>query len=280
MTMLTDNSYGKTDVRLMKVNRGPERDEIVEMTVDIQLWGDLEEGYTAGDNTKVLPTDTMKNTVYAMARKHPVKTPEQFGQILAEHFVSTQPQIHRSRIEIVQRPWEHLPVDGAPHPHVFTGNSGERRTAEVLHTDEETTVRSGIRDLMLLKSSDSGFENFVEDEFTTLEETNDRVLATRLEAHWLHTDPTVDFASHHSGVRQTLTETFANHDSLSVQHTLYAMGEAVLEQFDDVAGIYVSMPNVHNIPVDLEPFGLDNPHEILKPIDAPSGYIDATLTRG
>lgn len=280
MSNLNQNSYGKSDVRLMKVNRGRERDEIVELSIDIRLWGELEAGYTDGDNTNVLPTDTMKNTVYAMARKHPVESPEQFGRILADHFVSSQPQIERARIELARRPWEHVTVDAKPHPHAFSGVSGERHTAAVEHTGDATTIRSGVRDLTLLKSKDSGFSNFVEDEFTTLDEIDDRVLATSLEANWLHTGHDIDFTDHQRRVRDRLVGVFAEHESLSVQHTLHAMGEEVLEGFPDIREIYLSMPNVHNLPVDLQPFDMDNPHEILRPVDEPSGYIDATLSRG
>ncbi len=279
MIELAQDSYGKSDIRLMKVRRGPERHEIVEMTVDIRLTGDLAAGYTDGDNTRVLPTDTMKNTVYALAKKHPVKSPEQFASLLAEHFVSSQPQIAEARVDISQRLWEHASVGASPHPHAFTGVSCERHTASVVHSDDNTSIRSGIRDLVLLKSKDSGFSDFLEDEYTTLKPTDDRVLATRLSANWLHSGDDVDYAAHHRGVRSTLIDVFANHESLSVQHTMYAMGEKALEEFTGVSEIYLAMPNVHNLVVDLAPFGMDNPHEILKPIDEPSGHIDATLRR-
>ncbi len=280
MTQMTHDSYGKSDVRIMKVIRGPERHDIVEYRVDIRLEGDLSEGYTEGDNTSVLPTDTMKNTVYAMARKHSFDSPEQFALILAEHFVGSQPAIELAEIAVASRPWQPMRVGTVTHPHAFTQSSGERRTAFVEHSDEATNVKAGIRDLIILKSADSGFSDFVRDEYTTLEETDDRVLASSLEATWSYTSRDVDFNLIHPGVRKALLKVFSNHDSLSVQHTLYAMGEKVLQDFGEVADIHIVMPNKHNLPVDLEPFDMDNPHQILMPIDEPSGHIEATLRRG
>lgn len=280
MIEMTHDSYGKSDVRLMKVTRGAERHAVKEVTVDIRLQGDFEEGYYTGDNTKVLPTDTMKNTVYALARKHPVETPEQFALLLAEHFVDSQPQISSANVAVAERPWQHLDVDDAPHPHAFTQATGERRTGVVEHHDDATTIRGGLRDLVILKSANSGFSNFVEDQYTTLGETDDRVLATSLEASWTYSSTDLGFAALHRDIRALLVEVFANHKSLSVQHTLYAMGERVLQDCSDVTTIHLQMPNKHNLPVDLEPFGMDNPHQILLPIDEPSGFIEATLKRG
>ena len=280
MIEMTHDSYGKSDVRLMKVTRGPERHHVIEVSVDIRLEGDFEAGYTDGDNTKVLPTDTMKNTVYALARRHPVETPEQFALLLAEHFVDSQPQIARALVSVAERPWNNLEIDGRAHPHAFSQATGERRTAVVDHRPESTQVRGGLRDLVILKSANSGFSNFVEDEFTTLAETDDRVLATSLEASWRYDSTDRDFAAVHGEARTILLKVFAAHESLSVQHTLHAMGERVLQEITGLTTIHLQMPNKHNLPVDLEPFGMDNPHQILLPIDEPSGFIEATLKKG
>lgn len=283
MIEMTDNRYGKADVRLMKVNRDEEPHEVTELRIDIRLEGDLEEAYSEGDNTDVLPTDTMKNTVYALARSHQVTTPDQFGLLLADHFVESQPPIRRATIEIAESPWDRVDTGAGAHPRAFTQNRGERRLSRIEHVEDdtvETTAVGGIGDLVLLKSTDSGFSNFVEDQYTTLEEEDDRVLATSLEARWTYQSPNVDFDDQYERIRAKLVEVFANHDSLSVQHTLHAMGTAVLEHFPDVSKIHIEMPNKHNLPVDLDPFGKDNPYQVLKPIDEPSGVIEATLKRG
>ena len=280
MIEMTHDSYGKAGVRLMKVDRGDEPHRVTELTVDIRLEGDLADGYTEGDNTQVLPTDTMKNTVYALAKSHRVSTPDRFGLVLADHFVETQPQIHRATVDIAERPWEHIDAGDGPHPRAFTQARGERRLSRVDRTFDETVVEGGIRDLVILKSTDSGFSNFVEDEYTTLDETDDRVLATSLEASWRYTSTDVDYDELHDEIRKTLIGVFADHESLSVQHTLHAMGTAVLEEFSDVDKIHIEMPNKHNLPVDLKPFDMDHDYEILKPIDEPSGLIEATLQRG
>lgn len=279
MVMIAHDSYGKSDVRVMKVTHSPEGDRVVEYSVDIRVEGDFVEGYLTGDNTKVLPTDTMKNTVYALAKKSELASPEEFALELARHFLDNHAWAERVLVAVTERPWASMTTGGKPHPTAFVQSTGERRTAFVDHSEEETLVEGGLSDLVILKSTNSGFSDFLHDEYTTLKDAADRVLATSLSASWAYDRDEVDYPVARERIREALLSSFADHKSLSVQHTLYAMGEAALKAVEEVESIHIEMPNKHNLPVDLSSFGMENPHEILMPIDEPSGYIEATLTR-
>jgi len=274
---LGENNYGKQRVRILQVVRRPDRHDIRELTLGIRLEGDFESAHSKGDNRKVLPTDTMKNTVYALAKQHAIESPEEYCLRLANHFLSRNPQVSRVRVEAAQTLWSRLSVDGKPHPHTFTSSTSEKRTAALTATREEKALYAGIEGLVVLKTTDSAFEHFLKDEYTTLLEARDRILATTIRATWLCRENAIDFDSTGHGVRQTLLETFAGHDSESLQHTLYAMGEAVLKKFAGIREIHLSLPNKHYNLVDMSPFHLDNPKEIFLPTDEPHGLIEATL---
>jgi urate oxidase len=222
----------------------------------------------------------MKNTVYALAKDHFDRDIESFGLFLTEHFVRNNPPVARARVELSERPWERLMVEGRPHPHAFSRPGGERRTARITRTRQGALIESGLEDLVLAKSARSGFSGFVKDGFTTLKETEDRILATAVKASWLYTGAPEDFDGSFQGIRQTLLETFAGHQSASVQHTLYAMGEAVLKDHAEAAEVRLSLPNRHHILVDLSPFGLENRNEVFVATEEPFGLIEATLKRG
>jgi len=275
---LGKNNYGKQRVRVLQVVRRPDRHDIKELTLSIRLEGDFELAHTKGDNRKVLPTDTMKNTVYALAKQHAIESPEEFCLRLAEHFLSRNPQVSRVRVEAAQTLWSRLSVEGKPHPHTFTSSTSEKRTAALSATREEKTLHAEIEGLVVLKTTDSAFENFLRDQYTTLKEDRDRILATAIRAAWLYRDNPADFDSTWHGVRQTLLESFAGHDSESLQHTLYAMGEAVLKKFTGIREVHLSLPNKHYNLFNLSPFHLDNPKEIFLPTDEPHGLIEATLS--
>jgi urate oxidase len=277
---LGENSYGKSRVRLLRVSRQEGRHDIRELTLAIRFEGDFETAHTKGDNRKILPTDTMKNTVYALARQHAIETPEEFGLHLMEHFVTYNQQVSRVRIEIAESLWARLPHGGKPHATTFTRAGGEKRTAVLTGTREGTTIRSGIEDLVVLKTTNSAFEDFLRDPFTTLQEDRNRILATSIQADWLYpAGEETEFGPVWHGVRQMLLETFAEHKSLSLQHTLYAMGEAVLHNFENVREIHLALPNKHFNLVDLDPLGMDNPAEVFLPVDEPHGSIEATLRK-
>src|SRR5262249_34660839 len=224
--MLTWNRYGKSRVRLVKLRRARDPHEIVDLTVDVLLEGAFEKVYTDGDNSACLATDTMKNTVYALARQDPIAHVEAFALRLASHFAA-KPAVSRARIAAVEHRWDRVAVDGRPHPHAFVQPGGEQWTTVVPRDAGGSQVTSGLTNLVVLKTTDSAFSGFPRDEFTTLPETEDRILATSITATWNYRASTADFAARER-VRAALVETFAAHDSRSVQETLYAMGEAAL----------------------------------------------------
>jgi urate oxidase len=276
---LGENSYGKSRVRLLRVQRQEGRHDIRELTVAVRFEGDFETAHTKGDNRKILPTDTMKNTVYALARQHSFETVEEFGLHLMEHFVTYNTQVSRVRIEIAESLWARMSHGGKPHVSAFTRAGDEKRTAVLVGTHEGTKIRAGIADLVVLKTTNSAFENFLRDPFTTLKEDRNRILATAIRADWLYPGEEMEFGPLWHGVRQMLLETFAEHKSLSLQHTLYAMGEAVLNNFDNIQEIHLSLPNKHFNLLDLDPLGMDNPGVVFLPIDEPHGSIEATLRK-
>jgi urate oxidase len=266
---LGPNQYGKAETRVVRVTRDPGGDRLTDLNVSVSLRGDLAASHLTGDNAAVLPTDTQKNTVYAFAREHGIDDIESFAARLARHFVESQPSIHGARVGIEQYPWQ--PVDGR---HTFRRDGGEIRTACVHHSADATQVVSGVRDLVLLKTTDSQFHGFVKDRYTTLPETHDRILATSVNATWRH-DGTAAFAA----ARAALLQAFADTHSLALQQTLFAMGARVLEQCPAVVEVKLSLPNRHHFLVDLTPFGLDNPDEVYYAADRPYGLIEGTVRR-
>ena len=273
------NTYGKNAVNLSRIIRHEDYHEFRQVSVSVALTGDFDTAHTVGDNARILPTDTQKNTVYALAREHFTGTIEEFGLTLSQHFLSRNPQISLVRIEIVEHLWQRMAFDGAAHTHAFTGGGSEKRTTVVTRTATGATVASGLKGLMLLKTTKSAFTGFLKDEFTVLPEATDRILATECEASWEYTSAELDFESLYQQIRGSLLRTFAGHQSLSVQHTLYAIGEKILQENEVVKEISLVMPNKHHIPFNLEPFGLANTNEIFVATDAPFGYITGTVTR-
>ena len=273
------NRYGKSGIRLVKLVRHPDRHDLKDLTVSVSFEGDFEVVHTVGDNSAVLPTDTMKNTVYALAKQHTLEHIEAFGLALGGHFLEANPQVSRVVVEIRERMWERVEAGGRPAPSAFLGSRGETRTASVDYSRERVSMRSGLDDLLLLKSSRSAFSGFLRDRYTTLLDTEDRILATALTASWLYRESSGNFTRLWGEVRRALLDEFAAHDSRSVQHTLYAMGEAVLELCPEVEEIRLTMPNKHHLPVDLSPFGLANENDVFVATEAPYGLIEATVTR-
>lgn len=279
LSCLARHSYGTSSVRVVKVIRRPDRHDLKEIAVDVQFEGDYEASYVIGDNRDVLPTDTMKNTVYALAKDHPLEQIEDFGLALADHFLAHQRQLSRVRLKLAEHAWARLAVSGRPDRQAFARAGGERRVARVTASREGATVEAGIEELVVIKTAGSSFEGYIKDKFTTLRETSDRLLATAITASWTYSGHEISFGLLWHGVRQVLLETFAQHESRSVQHTLFAMGEAVLQSYEDISEIRLSLPNKHHLLVDLSPFGLENRNEIFMPTDEPYGLIEATLDR-
>jgi urate oxidase len=277
MADLIWNRYGKSRIRLVKVRRSRDPHELVDLTIDVQLEGAFEAVYVDGDNGPCLATDTMKNTVYALARQDPIDHVEAFARRLADHFLA-RPVVSRVRISAIEQPWGRLSSGGRPHPHAFVQAGAEHWTAVVTRDARGSEIASGLANLVVLKTTDSAFAGFPRDQFTTLPETGDRIMATSITASWTYRPETADFSAR-AAVRRALVETFAAHQSRSVQHTLYAMGEAALAACADVTSITLTLPNRHHLLVDLKPFGLDNPNEIFVATDQPFGLIEATIRR-
>ena len=280
MIALGQNRYGKSRVRLVKVKRHPGYHELRDWTVELLLEGDFESCFVNGDNSKILPTDTMKNTVYSLARSSTAECMEEFGKELAAFLLQRNPQVSVARASISEKTWEHLSTHESPHPTTFVQSSGECQTAEVIaNRNDAPAVRSGFDNLVILKTAGSEFVGFIKDPLTTLPESTDRLFGTAVKARWNYLSPTVPFTTLRSKIRGTLLEVFAAHKSKSVQHTLYAMGEKVLADTREIADIELTMPNKHCLLVDLSRFGQDNPNELFSPIDEPHGYIEAHIRR-
>jgi urate oxidase len=279
MAKIAHSAYGKSRVRLVKVERHGERHDLTDLTVAIRFEGDFGASYVNGDNTEVLPTDTMKNTVYAFAAQGTLGEPEEFGQRLGRHFLERCRRAERVAIDLVHHLWNRIVTGDRAHPHAFLRDARAARTAHVSVTRDTSTIEAGLEGLVLLKSARSAFAGFPRDEYTTLAETTDRLLATSLSARWQYARADIPFGVSWVGVRQTLLEAFAAHDSRSVQHTLYAMADAVLASHDEVVRIHLAMPNKHHLPVDLAPFGLKNANEVFVATEEPHGLIEATVTR-
>jgi len=278
--VLGQNNYGKSRVRMVKVSRDGARHTVKEISVDIALEGDFKAIHCAGDNANCLPTDTMKNTVYALGKSHPLDSIEAFALHLARHFVEKTVPVSAARVRISQVPWERVSVDGKEHAHTFTKGSEERQTCDVrVEKKGSATVVGGIDAFKILKSTDSAFSGYLKDPFTTLPETRDRIFSTTVAATWKYGSENGDFVSARSTIRSAIVRTFASHMSESVQQTLYAMGEAALNSCSAIENIRLSLPNSHCLLINLKPFGMENANEIFVPTDEPHGLIEATIER-
>ena len=277
MTALAWNRYGKSRVRLVKVRRARDPHEIVDLTLDVSLEGAFDAVYIDGDNRSCLATDTMKNTVYALARQDPIEHVEAFGLRLAGHFAA-KPGVSRVRIAASEHRWDRLSANGRPHPHAFGEAGAEEWTTVITRDADGADVRSGLTNLIMLKTTDSAFSGFPRDEYTTLPEAEDRILAISMTAAWTYRRGVTDFAARER-VRTALVETFAVHDSRSLQHTLYAMAEAALAACPDATEVTLTLANRHHLLVDLTPFRIDNPNDVFVATDQPFGLIEGTVRR-
>jgi len=273
--VLGAHEYGKAETRLVRVDRGADRHVLHDLTVSVALRGDLAASHLTGDNSAVLPTDSQKNTVYAFAGRYGVAAPESFGLLLARHFVDSQPTIGAARVHLEEYPWSRL------GPHSFARSSGEVRTATVSYDGDRATVVAGLAGLILMNSTDSEFSGFIQDGYTTLAPTTDRILATSVTARWRHggAPEDADWSGSHAAVRAALVAGFVETYSLSLQQTLYAMGQRVLRERPEIVEVRLTLPNKHHFLVDLSPFGQANPGEVFVAADRPYGLIEGTVAR-
>ncbi len=278
--MLTSNSYGKSDVRLTKVVRHGSRHELFEFSVDVQLTGDFAPAYTAGDNRRVIATDSIKNTVYVLAKERTFDSPEGFATMLAEHFPATYDHVTSAAVDLRQASWARIATDGKPHDHAFVNGGRELHTVRsVAETGKPTTITGGVTDLLVLKTAQSAWKDFHTDRYRTLPDAGDRIMATSVTATWDYAGGTVDFVASHDRLRAALLTAFATHDSLGVQHTMHEMGHAALAAAPEVRRVSLRLPNKHRIPFNLKPFGLTNDNDIFVWTDEPFGDIAAVVER-
>ncbi|HEX4356900.1 MAG TPA: urate oxidase [Pseudonocardia sp.] len=277
--VLADNQYGKAETRVVRIYRDTDRHELRDVNVSTALRGDFGDAYRTGDQAKVLPTDTQKNTCYAYAKEKGLREIEQYALSLGRHFVADVAPVNGARIEVEEYSWDRVEVDGREHDHTWVRRGSEVRTTVVTVQDDQAWVVSGLRDLVLLKSTGSEFAGFLTDEYTTLPETHDRIMSTSLVARWRYTDTEADWDKTWADVRRLLLERFATVHSLALQQTLWEMGSAVLQAHPEIAEIKLSAPNRHHFVVDLSPFGLENPNEVFYAADRPYGLIECAVTR-
>ncbi|MCE7007748.1 urate oxidase [Kibdelosporangium philippinense] len=270
---LGPNQYGKAEVRMVTVSRAGSVHSLQDLTVSTSLRGDLAATHLTGDNSDVVATDTQKNTVFAFAKEQPVGEIEDFALRLGRHFVSSFDQITGARVLIDSHGWDRV------NAHAFSRGSSEIRTTAVTVSGDQHWVVSGLRDLVVLKTTGSEFHGYPRDKYTTLPETTDRILATAVTARWRYQGSGIDWSTSFSAIRDLLVTTFAEKHSLSLQQTLYAMGAAVMEARPEVAEIRLSMPNKHHFVVDLSPFGLENNNEVFYAADRPYGLIEGSVVR-
>ena len=275
-----ENRYGKSRVRLSRITRIGDRHEFNEWTVRVLLEGDFETSFTEADNSKILPTDTMKNTVYSLARASNAATIEDFATELGDYLLANNPQVSGALVEIEEKAWERMIVEGSPDPTTFKLGGPEVHTVRAVRDrGREWSIRPGIDGLIILKTTKSAFTGYIKDKLTTLKPATDRIFGTSATATWEYAVASPDHARVRSRIIEAMLKEFAAHDSMSVQHTLFDMGKSALAAAPEIASITLTMPNLHHLLADLSPFGQDNPNRIFVPIDEPHGYIEATIER-
>ncbi|MEU9664080.1 factor-independent urate hydroxylase [Streptomyces bobili] len=291
-TFLGQNQYGKAENRVVKITRDGATHHIKDLNVSVSLSGDMDEVHYSGSNANVLPTDTTKNTVYAFAKEYGIESAEQFGIHLARHFVTSQEPIHRARIRIEEYAWERIETSGAgaketgsdEPKHSFVRQGQETRLTQITYDGESWEVVSGLKDLVVMNSTDSEFWGYVKDKYTTLPEAYDRILATQVSARWRFnwTDDgreMPDWEESYEQTRKHLLQAFAETYSLSLQQTLFQMGSRIIDHRGEIDEVRFSLPNKHHFLVDLGPFGLKNDNEVYFAADRPYGLIEGTVLR-
>jgi urate oxidase len=269
------NAYGKSAIRLVKVVRSEKPQRLRDLTVAIALEGEFAASYDAGDNAAVIATDTMKNTAYALAGEHLTGSIEDFGIVLGRHFLDAGPEVALARVSIEEHAWR--PIGSAVD--AFSRDTSSTRTAVVAVGRAETMIDAGFTGLSVMKTSRSAFGGFPRDRFTTLRETSDRIMATKVTTTWRYGPGDIDFDHTFEAIRTTFLEVFADHDSVSVQASIWIVGKAVLERHPEVTEISMSLPNLHHWTVDLSPFGIENDREVYVSTTEPHGLIEATIRR-
>lgn len=276
---LIRNSYGKGRMRILRVDRERPRHEVRELTVQCMLTGDFDAAYTEGDNRKVIATDSIKNIVNIVARDHVGLDNEDFCGVLAKYFLDRYDHVDTVEITASETKWARIPVDGAPHDHAFTLDGNGQPFVRLAASRTGTTLSSGIAGFTFLKTTQSGWEDYLFDEATTLKPTADRLFATAMEAAWRWTEAPPSYAAANDTVLEAALKLFVTTYSPGVQNTLYLMGEAMLAAVPEIAEVTLACPNKHYLPIDLTPFGRSFDGQVFTPTDDPHGQIECTIAR-
>jgi len=276
---LIHHNYGKARVRVLKVFRAGKIHSVKELTVQVMLQGDFDASFTQADNRLVVATDSMKNTVNVLAKQKLGAETEPFGLALGGHFLKTYRHVRRVEVNLTEHCWSKILAGGQPHAHSFLEKNAARPVARIVCTRDGNEIESGIEELLILKTTASGFKNFWRDEFATLPETDDRIFATKLRAIWTYRQSPKRFSATNEKILHSLLAVFAKNHSPSVQATLFQMGEAALKLAPEISKIHLAMPNKHCLLINLAPFGLENKNELFVPTDEPHGQIEGTVAR-
>jgi urate oxidase len=280
MARLGENCYGKSRVRLSRITRHADHHDFNEWSVQVLLHGDFETSFTEADNSKILPTDTMKNTVYNVARESKTATIEEFAIELGDYLLANNPQVSNVSIEVAEKSWERMTVDGSTEPTTFKLGGPESQTVRAVREKSgQWSITSGVDGLTILKTTKSAFTGYIKDKLTTLKPATDRIFGTCATVTWDFASTAPDYASVRARIIAALLKEFSAHHSMSVQHTLFDMGRAALDAAPEIARVTLTMPNLHHLLADLSPFGQENPNHIFVPIDEPHGYIEAAIER-
>ncbi|MFH0296403.1 factor-independent urate hydroxylase [Bradyrhizobium sp. 31Argb] len=278
---LIKNRYGKGRVRVMRIHRDGDRHEVSQLNIKAMLEGDFARTYTDADNSNTVSTDTIKNVVNVVARENTGLSPEEFCQVLAQKYFDTYPQVSSVSITSHETKWNRLSFGGKPHPHSFVLDGNGKPTVELTATrGRPMTLASGIDGFAFMKSTQSGWENYLKDRYTTLSETHDRICATSMVASWKWSGKPASYPATNAKILDVLLEVFSTTYSWSVQDSLYRMGEAALAAVPEMSEISMACPNMHFIPMNLSAFGLDNNNQVFLPTDEPHGQIECTVGRG
>jgi urate oxidase len=278
------NTYGKGRVRVMRIHRTPadeglEHNEVRELTVLTMLDGEFSAAYTEGDNRLVVATDTIKNITYIVARENLTACAEEYAAKLAVRFLERYPQVARATVTTLETKWARATIGGKPHPHGFLLDSNGMPTSKITMTRDAKTVVSGIKNFTFMKSTGSGWVDFVRDEYTTLADTSNRMAATAMDATWTWLAEPADYPATNAKILDTMLEVFADTYSRGVQDSLYRMGEAALAAVPELATITMACPNKHYLPTHLDQFGPGPDNAIFIPTDEPHGQIECTVGR-
>ena len=281
MATLESNRYGKFRVRVMKVIRQDDlHHDVRELEADVLLQGDLAGSYLSDDNSSIVPTDTVKNTVHLLAHDHLATCRTSFARVIGDHFLAKYPHLSGVTVELRERRWERMCIDGKAHPHSFVhAANGEPFSRGHFQRGHQPVLSSGIREHLVLKTTRSAFTGYNVCELTTLPPAEDRLFSTRLTAEWTFADPAADFSAADDAILAAAHEIFATTRSPSVQRTLYQIGELALERVPAISKIDLKMPNVHFLGIDLTKLGRPGQNTLLLPTDEPAGQIEAVISR-